>query len=123
MDDFYRFIEEIAYPMHKLKDAVKNALKLKDQIFEIGELSLSNNSVEQSIRPSTIMRKNSLFAKSTAGAEANAIFYTIVQTAKLNNLNIFKYLKLIFEACTRSQNLDLKAYLSWNPTIQQICGK
>ena len=123
LDAFYRFIEEIAYPMHKLKDAVKNALKLKDQIFEIGELSLSNNSVEQSIRPSTIIRKNSLFAKSTAGAEANAIFYTIVQTAKLNNLNIFKYLNLIFEAYTRSHNLDLKAYLPWNPTVQQICGK
>ena len=101
LDAFYRFIERIAYPMHKLKDAVKNALKLKDrvyQIFKIGELPLSNNSVEQSIRPSTIIRKNSLFAKSTAGAEANAIFYTIVQTAKLNNLDVFKYLKLIFEA-------------------------
>ena len=94
LDAFYRFIEGIAYPMHKLKDAVKNALKLKDrrvyQIFEIGELPLSNNSVEQSIRPSTIIRKNSLFAKSTAGAEANAIFYTIIQTAKLNNLDVFK---------------------------------
>ena len=60
LDAFYRFIEGIAYPMHKLKDAVKNALKLKDrvyQIFKIGELPLSNNSVEQSIRPSTIIRK------------------------------------------------------------------
>ena len=96
LDDFYNFIEGIAYPMHKLKDAVKNALKLKDrvyQIFKIGELPLSNNSVEQSIRPSTIICKNSLFAKSTAGAEANAIFYTIVQTAKLNNLDVFKSLK------------------------------
>ena len=42
---------------------------------------------------------------------------------KLNNLDVFKYLKLIFEAYTCSQNLDLKAYLPWNPTIQQICGK
>lgn len=48
---------------------------------------------------------------------------TIVQTAKLNNLDIFKYLELIFEAYIRSQNLDLKAYLPWNPTVQQICGK
>ncbi len=126
LDVFYRSIEGIAYPMHKPKDAVKNALKLKArvyQIFEIGELPLSNNSVEQSIRPSTIIRKNSLFAKSTGGEEANAIFYTIVQTAKLNNLDVFKYLKLIFEAYTRSQNLDLKAYLPWNPTVQKICGK
>ena len=52
LDASYRFIEGIAYPMHKLKDAVKNALNLKArvyQIFKIGELPLSNNSVEQSI--------------------------------------------------------------------------
>ncbi|MDY3962205.1 MAG: IS66 family transposase [Limosilactobacillus reuteri] len=66
LDDFYNFSERIAYPMHKLKDAVKNDLNLKDriyQIFKIGELPLSNNSVEQSIRPSTIIRKNSLFSE------------------------------------------------------------
>ncbi|MDC2840276.1 transposase [Limosilactobacillus mucosae] len=79
-------------------------------MFEIGELPLSNNSVEQSIQLSTIIRKNSLFAKYTAGAEANVIFYTIVQTAKLNHLDVFKYLKLIFEALftvesNRSANL------------------
>ncbi|MEO5286652.1 hypothetical protein [Limosilactobacillus allomucosae] len=89
-------------------------------IFEIGH-RLVGNTVQYGVL--TIIRKNSLFAKSTAGAEANAIFYTIVQTAKLNNLDVFKYLKLIFEAYTRSQNLDLKAYLPWNPTVQQICGK
>ena len=50
LDTFYNFIEGIAYPMHKLKDAVKKALNLKArvyQIFKIGELPLSNNSVEQ----------------------------------------------------------------------------
>ena len=52
-----------------------------------------------------------------------AILYTIVQMAKLNNLDVFKYLELIFEAYTRSQNLDLKAYLPWNPIVQQICSK
>ena len=125
LDTFYAFIEGISNPMHRLRNAIKNAVKLKSrvsQIFEIGELPLSNNAVEQSIRPSTIIRKNSLFAKSTAGAKANAIFYTIVQTAKLNNLNVFKYLELIFEAHTRSQNPDLKAYLPWNPMVRQLCG-
>lgn len=125
LDAFYTFIEGISNPMHRLRNAIKNAVKLKSrvyQIFEICELPLSNNAVEQSIRPSTIIRKNSLFAKSTAGAKANAIFYTIVQTAKLNNLNVFKYLELIFEAHTRSQNPDLKAYLPWNPMVRQLCG-
>lgn len=73
LDDFYNFIEGIAYLIHKLKDAVKNALKLKGrvyQIFEIGELPLSNNSVEQSIRPSTIILKNSLFLEIDSRCES-----------------------------------------------------
>lgn len=56
-------------------------------------------------------------------AIANTAFYATVQPAKLNNLDVVKYLELIFEAYTRSQNLDLKAYLPWNPTVQRICGK
>ncbi|WP_323082352.1 IS66 family transposase, partial [Limosilactobacillus reuteri] len=54
------------------------------QIFEDGRVPLTNNPVEQAIRPSTLIRKNSLFAKSTAGAQANAIFYTLVATANQN---------------------------------------
>ncbi|WP_048345800.1 hypothetical protein [Limosilactobacillus mucosae] len=54
---------------------------------------------------------------------ANTAFYATVQPAKLNNLDVVKYLELIFEAYTRSQNLDLKAYLPWNSTVQRICGK
>lgn len=45
------------------------------------------NHNEQLIRPTTLIRKNSLFAKSTARAKANAIWYSIVQTlAELKDL-------------------------------------
>ena len=59
-----------------MKAAINNALKLRKrvyQIFEDGRVPLTNNPVEQAIRPSTLIRKNSLFAKSTAGAQTNAI--------------------------------------------------
>ena len=48
------------------------------QMFKHGELPLHNNHNEQLIRPTTLVRKNSLFAKSTAGAKTNAIWYSIV---------------------------------------------
>ena len=46
------------------------------------EQPLDNNHDEQLIRPTTIGRKNYLFAKTEAGAEANAIWYTFIQTVK-----------------------------------------
>ncbi|MGL5915622.1 MAG: IS66 family transposase, partial [Culicoidibacterales bacterium] len=45
---------------------------------------LSNNLAERSIRPITIGRKNYLFSKNIKGAQANAMAYTIIETAKLN---------------------------------------
>ena len=39
-----------------------------------------------------IGRKAFLFHTSTAGAEASAVMYSIVETAKANNLNVFQYL-------------------------------
>ena len=66
MDEFYRFIGEIKHPIGKLRVAINYALNQKErvyQIFEHGELPLDNNHDEQLIRPTTIGRKNYLFAK------------------------------------------------------------
>ena len=48
--------------------------------------------------PITIGRKNYLFAKTEAGAEANAIWYTFIQTAKLNQLKVREYLEHLLSA-------------------------
>nr|WP_225432221.1 transposase [Limosilactobacillus reuteri] len=101
-----------------MKAAINNALKLRKrvyQIFEDGRVPLTNNPVEQAIRPSTLtstlIRKNSLFAKSPAGAQANAIFYTLVATANQNHLNIYKYFKYLFDHLLNRKDTGLEAYL------------
>lgn len=74
-------------------------MRLKNRvyrIFENGQVPLTNNPVEQAIRPSTLIRKNSLFAKSIAGAQANAVYYSLVAIAKLNQPDVYKYLKYLF---------------------------
>ena len=97
MDKFYAYLENINFPQGRLRAAINNALKLKTRvhrIFEDGRVPLTNNPVEQAIRLSTLIRKNSLFVKSTVGAQANAIFYTLVVTANQNHLNISPFVKL-----------------------------
>lgn len=103
-----------------------NALKLKLRVyrmFEDDRVPLTNNPVEQVIRPSTLIRKNSLFAKTIAGAHANAIFYTLAATAKLNQLNIYKYLKYLFDHLPNHKNERLEIYLPWSKEVQADCHK
>ena len=126
MDKFYAYLENINFPQGRLRAAINNALKLKTRvyrIFEDGRVPLTNNPVERAIRPSTLIRKNSLFAKSTAGAQANAIFYTLVATANQNHLNIYKYFKYLFDHLPNRKDEGLEAYLPWSKEVQTECHK
>lgn len=63
---------------------------------ENGNLELSNNRAERSIKPFVMGRKNWLFANTPAGAGSSAVMYSLIETAKENHLDPYKYLKWIF---------------------------
>lgn len=92
---------------------------------EDGHCSLSNNLSENSIRPVTVGRKNWLFSDSTDGAEASMICYSIIEMAKAQNLNIYKYLTYLLEKRpnTNMKDDEIEKLLPWNESIQELCGK
>ena len=61
------------------------------------QLEASNNRAQCAIKTVVIGRKNHLFSTSLAGAEANAIIYSVIETAKEHGLNVYKYLPCLFE--------------------------
>jgi transposase len=63
---------------------------------EDGRLELSNNRAERSIKPFVMGRKNFLFANTPGGAQGSATIYSIIETAKENRLDPFRYLAWIF---------------------------
>lgn len=90
---------------------------------EDGNCEISNNLAENSIRPFTVGRKNWLFAGSPKGAIASATVYSLVETAKANDLNAYKYLQLLLstlpkESFQKNKNL-LDNLLPWNPKVQK----
>ena len=77
---------------------------------EDGRLELSNNRAERSIKPFVMGRKNWLFANTPAGAQSSAVIYSLIETAKENGLDPYRYLLWVLENAPRmAQNDDLWA--------------
>ena len=64
---------------------------------EDGRLELSNNRAERSIKPFVMGRKNWLFANTPGGAQASAMIYSLIETAKENGLDPYRYLLWILQ--------------------------
>jgi hypothetical protein len=89
-----------------------------------GRLEIDNNRAERSIKPFVIGRKNWLFANTPKGAKSSAILYSIVETAKENALNPFKYLEHLFETLPNIHRADpdeIAKLLPWDQAVQDRC--
>jgi transposase len=92
------------------------------RFLEDGRLELDNNRSERSIKPFVIGRKAWLFANTPRGARASAIIYSIVETAKENELNPFDYLVHLFRQLPNvdAKNPDiLQGLLPWNVVLPE----
>lgn len=115
-------------PKSKLSEAMGYALNHKEEFMNYlkdGNCSISNNLAENSIRPFTVGRKNWLFSGSPRGASASAAVYSIIESAKANSLNPYKYLHFIFSQLPGVQFGQhpefLEDYLPWSPEAQDSC--
>ena len=74
----------------KLAEAIRYALNRMPKArgyLDDGQLELDNNTCERSIRPIALGRKNYLFMGSIGGGKAAAIAYTLIETAKMNDVD------------------------------------
>ena len=77
-----------------------------------------------------IGRKNWLFSGSPKGAEASAGIYTLVETAKANGLNVYRYLEHILtelpKLAAKDGSIDpakLDDMLPWSSKLPSQCYK
>ena len=71
-----------------------------------GHCDVSNNTAENSIRPFTVGRKNWLFSNSPKGAKASAIVYSLIETAKENGLDPYRYLLWLLQNAPQLSETD-----------------
>lgn len=78
---------------------------------EDGRLAIDNNAAERQIKNVVIGRKNWLFAESVDGAYTTAVMYSLVNTAKANGIDPYKYLYHLFEKMPYATTIDEKRKL------------
>jgi hypothetical protein len=88
-----------------------------------GACSLSNNLSENSIRPLVVGRKNWLFSDTPAGAKASMNVYSMIETAKANELDPLKYLSFLLEhRPSADMSDDELAFLApWSEEAGKVC--
>lgn len=79
-----------------------------------GRICLSNNAAERALRGIALGRKAWLFAGSTRGGERAAIMYTLLQTAKLNDVDPQAWLADVLARIANTSQLRLDELLPWN---------
>jgi transposase len=81
-----------------------------------GRLELDTNTVERAMRPVALGRKNALFAGADSGGHHWAMVATLIQTAKLNNLDPLAWLTDVLERIVsgRTKRNELDTLLPWN---------
>jgi len=130
MDEFHLWLlnqKKQALPKSMLGQAINYSLNQWDKLENFlldGRLELSNNLSERSIKPFVISRKNFLFSNSTRGATASAVVFSIIETAKGNDLNPFPYLTYVLG---KLPNIDLDnqaevdSLMPWSSDLPDNC--
>ena len=82
---------------------------------ERGDLPIDNNPCENAIRPFVIGRKAWLFSDTPAGANASAIIYSLLQTAKANGQEPYTWLRRVLRDLPAAKTVEeIEALLPWN---------
>jgi hypothetical protein len=80
-----------------------------------GRVEIDSNCVERAIRPIALNRKNALFAGHDAGGENWGMIASLIETAKLNSVEPFAYLRGTLEAIARGHRQSkIDELLPWN---------
>ena len=91
---------------------------------ERGDLHISNVLAENAIRPFAVGRKAWLFADSAQGAKASASCYSLLETAKANDLEPSAYINYVLAQIGEADTLEkLEALLPWNVPLEPIAKK
>ena len=124
---FWKWVNSVqALGGSKLEKAVNYALNHRETLCNYmndGRCEISNNAAERRAKSYAIGRKAFLFHTSVTGANASAVMYSMIETAKANNLNVFQYLYmvLLYMPDYKNEPAGIEKLLPWSDFMMEHC--
>lgn len=115
VDAFFVYLKKLnVSSKDKFGDAVGYALNQERYLrvfLENGDVPIDNNASERAIRGFCIGKKNWQMIDTINGAKTSAIIYSIVETAKANNLKPYDYIQYILEEIPKHMDDKARSFL------------
>ena len=131
LDAFWSWVEKTStmYTTNeKLTQALgycQNQRQYLETYLEDGRLPISNNYCEANIKPFATARRAWLFADTPRGAFANGVLYTLVESARANELDVYEYLKHLLTEMPNNHHLEdpsvIDSLLPWSKELPEQC--
>jgi transposase len=123
LNDFKQWLDKSSLqvlPKSAIGKAIQYSLSQWEKLsgyIKSGDINIDNNRAERAIKPFVIGRKNWMFCNTASGANASAILYSLIETAKANGLTPFNYLMFLLEELSKQpENLDY--LMPWNVELE-----
>ena len=128
--DWCREIQGQISPASQTAQGIRYSLNQEKYLrvfLDDAQIPMDNNLAEQAIRPFCVGKKNWKLIDTVHGAQVSAILYSIVETAKANELNIYQYFRHLLTVIPQhmeDRTLDfLDDLLPWSKNLPDICRK
>ena len=123
LESLKQWLEETLCKLSRKSDtalAVRYALGRWEALLRYvddGRIEIDNNAAERALRTVALGRKNYLFAGSDAGGERAAAIYSLLGTAKLNDINPEAYLRDVLTRIADHPINRIEELLPWNVSM------
>ena len=113
--------------LYKAQNYSINQRPYLDAVLLDGRLELTNNLAERTVKPFVMARKNFLFCDTAKGADSSALCFSVIETAKRNDLDPFAYLLYLLEELPKLGDQpteeELQPLLPWAKALPKYCRK
>ena len=129
MDEYWEFLNSFeADKNSNLGKAQTYSLNQREALESVlldGRLTLTNNLAERTVKPFVMSRRNFLFCDTSKGADASALCFSMIETAKRNGLDPFGYLLFLLQELPKLGETpameQLTPLVPWSESIPQYC--
>ena len=117
-------LEELLFnPVYKSGSALEGAVNYAKKVWPelstyltSGHIEISNNIAERAVKPFVINRKVFMTSGSYDGARYTTLLFSIIRTARMNDLNVSKYLEYVLD---HIQTKDIKDLLHYSSSLDK----